>query len=337
MKLVLLILAYLLPYTLGDSGKYYKLYVIHFLFNILCLCFVDINRNYVVEEEDEHRLSYLLVETENGYEIEDLTDHGIQLTTSATDVVYYLCTQLSRNGTLVNNVTSDWPVEVFNPEKEVLVLIHGWKNDYSAAFNSYIKSAVLDKFNINVIIVDWSSFSKQFYLIARNVAPEIGKYVGGFIESLASTYNIPLSKISFVGHSLGAHVSGVAGKTLGGKANNIVGLDPAAPLVSISDKDYCLDSSDADYVQVIHTNGAFLGLSTSLGHADYYPNGGKKQPGCGLDLTGNCSHGRSFKYYAESIRKNRFISQECESYADFTQGKCNGTFSFMGGYTIDKE
>ena len=46
-----------------------------------------------------------------------------------------------------------------------------------------------------------------------------------------------------------------------------------------------VSKSDATLVDVIHTNrgtlaeGA-LGLTDALGHADFYPNGGKYQPGC---------------------------------------------------------
>ncbi|XP_018564961.1 pancreatic lipase-related protein 2-like [Anoplophora glabripennis] len=295
-------------------------------------------RNYVAEEENKYRMSYFLVETDDGgYEMQDLTVPSLEVTASLTDVVYYFCSKSSRNGTLVNNITSSLSVETFDPTKEVLVLIHGWRSNYVSSFNSYVKSAALDKFDLNVIIVDWSKVSYTDYIVARDTVPDIGKFVGEFIQSLSSTHNIPLSKISIVGHSLGAHVSGIAGKTLGGKVGTIIGLDPAAPLISISDKDYCLDSSDAKYVQVIHTNTAFYGISTSLGHSDYYPNGGKKQPGCDDGDMSNCSHGRAYKFYAESIRRNKFVSQQCDSYSDFTQGICNGQYSLMGGYNIDKE
>jgi len=35
------------------------------------------------------------------------------------------------------------------------------------------------------------------------------------------------------------------------------------------------------FVDVIHTAGGFVGYSDSIGHADFFPNGGKSpQPGC---------------------------------------------------------
>nr|CAI5865322.1 unnamed protein product [Callosobruchus analis] len=65
------------------------------------------------------------------------------------------------------------------------------------------------------------------------------------------------------------------------------GLDPAWPLFPMSDTEGRLDFSDAKYVQVIHTCASRLGFPVSIGHSDYYPNGGGVQPGCGvMDVTG---------------------------------------------------
>ena len=67
----------------------------------------------------------------------------------------------------------------------------------------------------------------------------------------------------------------------------ITGLDPAdlkfvdAPNIPL---DAILDSTDADFVDVIHTNAAPLisgfGAAEPLGHVDFYVNGGFYQPGC---------------------------------------------------------
>lgn len=40
-----------------------------------------------------------------------------------------------------------------------------------------------------------------------------------------------------------------------------------------------LSKTDAAYVQVIHTNGGILGMQGQVGTADFYPNGGIRQPG----------------------------------------------------------
>lgn len=42
-----------------------------------------------------------------------------------------------------------------------------------------------------------------------------------------------------------------------------------------------LKPSDAFFVDVIHTCAGYLGFKMPLGHADFYPDGGRPpQPGC---------------------------------------------------------
>lgn len=66
---------------------------------------------------------------------------------------------------------------------------------------------------------------------------------------------------------------------------NLSGLDPAEPHFSKTDPIVRLDPTDADFVDVIHTDaGPFLsgglGIFEPIGHVDFYPNGGIEQPGC---------------------------------------------------------
>lgn len=101
------------------------------------------------------------------------------------------------------------------------------------------------------------------------------------ISYLVSIYDMRLSDLIVIGHSLGAHVVGVAGNKLKPmRLPIIIGLDPAYPMFSTTNIDLRLSSDDADYVQVIHTNGARYGLLFPMGDADFYPNWGQNQPGC---------------------------------------------------------
>ena len=66
---------------------------------------------------------------------------------------------------------------------------------------------------------------------------------------------------------------------------NISGLDPAGPLFEGYSPKVRLDKTDADYVDVIHSNGdsliiGGLGAWEPIGHVDFYPNGGRAQRGC---------------------------------------------------------
>ena len=63
------------------------------------------------------------------------------------------------------------------------------------------------------------------------------------------------------------------------------GLEPVKGLWTLNDTDERLDITDADFVDIIHTNsGELYKLEVSffeaIGHVDFYVNGGHKQPGC---------------------------------------------------------
>ena len=58
----------------------------------------------------------------------------------------------------------------------------------------------------------------------------------------------------------------------------------------MEDTDQRLDTTDAEFVDVIHTNSGLIILGAlsfpyNIGHVDFYPNGGTSQPGCGLILS----------------------------------------------------
>lgn len=61
------------------------------------------------------------------------------------------------------------------------------------------------------------------------------------------------------------------------------GLDPARPFFEYPPQGNFgkLDSTDAEFVDVIHTCGGLLGFESAIGTADFYPNNGiPPQPGC---------------------------------------------------------
>lgn len=68
--------------------------------------------------------------------------------------------------------------------------------------------------------------------------------------------------------TLGAHIAGRAAKQLKspGKIANIIALDPASVGISFFDRSKRIADSDADYVQVIHTDGDKFGFANPLGH-----------------------------------------------------------------------
>ncbi len=87
-----------------------------------------------------------------------------------------------------------------------------------------------------------------------------------------------------------------------------------------------LNQSNANFVDIIHTSMVF-GLQVSLGHHDFWPNGGLSQPGCLtlLDIPGVCDHMRATDLYAESILSPlKFqTSTECSLSIYWQAGFCN--------------
>ena len=114
---------------------------------------------------------------------------------------------------------------------------------------------------------------------------------------------------------------------------NISGLDPAWPLYAFCGPESRISNESGTHVEIIHTNGGFLGHPSILGHFDFYPNGGGlKQPGCILDFIGICAHTRAFSLFTESLSSsNGFYGMECDSYEHFQSGSCNGHIEIMGG------
>ena len=59
-----------------------------------------------------------------------------------------------------------------------------------------------------------------------------------------------------------------------------IGLDPAGLGFNRVKKEFHLDKGDAKFVDIIHTDSNLAGSYLVAGDADFYPNGGKDQPGC---------------------------------------------------------
>ena len=70
------------------------------------------------------------------------------------------------------------------------------------------------------------------------------------------------ANLHLVGHSLGAHVVGFIAKkvqALGlGKLPRLTGLDPAYPFFELAGPEGRVDKTDAELVQIVHTNSGWL-------------------------------------------------------------------------------
>ncbi|XP_069434602.1 lipase member I isoform X1 [Ovis canadensis] len=217
----------------------------------------------------------------------------------------------------------------FNTSKKVVWLIHGYRPLGSTP--SWLQNFVrilLNQDDMNIIVVDWNQGATTFLYIravknTRKVAVSLSRYIQNLLKHGAS-----LDNFHFIGVSLGAHISGFVGKIFHGRVGRITGLDPAGPQFSGKPSHGRLDYTDANFVDVIHTDINGLGIKQPLGHIDFYPNGGKKQPGCpksifsGLEFI-KCDHQRAVYLFMAALETNcNFISFSCRSYKDYKTGLC---------------
>ncbi|KAG8253797.1 pancreatic triacylglycerol lipase-like isoform X1 [Homalodisca vitripennis] len=223
----------------------------------------------------------------------------------------------------------------FNVSKDTKILIHGWLDSATTKglFPQYLREAYMLAEDVNIIAVNWASLAMLFYPLSRSAVTPVGRYTAKFVDFIVSEVGVLPSTVHLLGHSLGAHIAGVAGESVTfGNISRISGLDPAAPLFWANDLNGRLDPSDAKFVDVIHTEGGLVGYFEPCGDVDFYPNGGSHQPGCGVDFF-VCSHRRSYKYFAESITSKGFISTACDSWNDYKSGRCtNNVKTVMGEY-----
>jgi len=254
-------------------------------------------------------------------------------------------------------------VAEFDPSLKVKFLVHGYWGG-NAEWATAMKDAFMRKEQCNVFIVDWSNgAAAMLYSTAVANTWVVGAELGNFIVQLVEKTGVHVEDIHIIGHSLGAHVSGYAGKWVKNKlqkpVGRITGLDPAGPEFYDQIPGERLNMGDAAFVDVIHTNWAEyrtagLGLFKAVGHFDFYPNGGEDQPGCMTQTEAffsmsedmadkfSCSHSRAILLFTESIESDscKFLADQCTTWEEYQEGKCpsgkEGTLRVPMGYHADE-
>nr|XP_022917694.1 lipase member I-like [Onthophagus taurus] len=186
-----------------------------------------------------------------------------------------------------------------------------------------VKNQYLMRNDMNIFAIDWGSIAQgPCYPAAVYNSRIAGKCSALLIERLKELH---VENIHVIGFSLGAHVSGfIANALFPYKLARITGLDPAMPGFATVPNSQKLDASDAEFVDVIHTNAFFQGQIQESGHVDFFVNGGVVQPGCWADNRFlACNHHRAPFYYAESINsENGFWAWPCTNYFSYLAGRC---------------
>ena len=128
-------------------------------------------------------------------------------------------------------VGSDFDISQFGsfvPGQKTYFCIHGYTSDQAWTCDHLAKSLKMKNKKWNVINVEWLhgaapssdgnwwEFSENFltedYSKAASNTRIVGRQVANFISSMITARLVEPSKIHLIGHSLGGHVSGYAGK-----------------------------------------------------------------------------------------------------------------------------
>ncbi|XP_046743815.1 phospholipase A1-like [Diprion similis] len=221
-------------------------------------------------------------------------------------------------------------MDQMNLNLSTVVYTHGLFGTPNWKSGEAIAQAYINRGGYNVLALDWASISDTEWIYAARSVPGVGYTLATVLNEWVAA-GMEISSLHIVGHSMGAQVSGYAGRYANFSLPKIVGLDPAS-FMFYTDLEH-VKSGDADFVQIIHTDAGVIGISLQTGDVDFYPNGGTElQPGC-LLIPEVCSHLRACFYYAESVRnETAFIGRACDSNSAFKEGSCDSNDVVVMGY-----
>ncbi|XP_068929162.1 lipase member I-like [Petaurus breviceps papuanus] len=217
----------------------------------------------------------------------------------------------------------------FKQKKKTVWIIHGYRPfGTSPIWLQKLITVLLSLEDLNIVVVDWNQGATTLlYQKAIQRTWTVSEILKDYIKKMRK-YGISLQSFHFIGVSLGAHIAGYLGNQFGGLLGRITGIDPAGPGFNNVPVKMRLDYTDATFVDVIHSDANGLGITHSVGHIDFYPNGGKKQPGCPKSIFSGlsyikCSHQRAIFLFLSSLsRKCNLTAYPCNSYEEYRNGKC---------------
>ncbi|XP_024245243.1 phospholipase A1 member A isoform X6 [Oncorhynchus tshawytscha] len=242
------------------------------------------------------------------------------------------CASLFSQESLSNNNSN------FNSSLPTKIIVHGYRALGSKpSWVKQLAQALLRAQDANVVVVDWVYGASFAYNLVVENYKEVAVQISVLINQLQN-HGCKLESFHFIGVSLGAHVSGFVGTLFKGEIGRITGLDPAGPMFKGADTFDRLDPSDALFVEAIHTDSDYFGISIPVGHADFFLNGGMDQAGCARSRFESmygyviCDHMRALHVYISALNGTcPMTGIPCSSYEEFLKGRCLGCQGVFNG------
>ncbi|KAI8433148.1 hypothetical protein MSG28_013995 [Choristoneura fumiferana] len=222
------------------------------------------------------------------------------------------------------NIASDPRIDFKRP---TLLLAIGYLDSTSFPISAMFANEYEAR-GYNVILIDNQRFATVHYYLASRLMRPVGKLVSEVLVQLFHSGLDP-SKLELLGFSLGGQTVSYIAKNFqlmtGRNISKITALEPSGPCFRSLNPDDRLDASDADFVEVIHTNIDGYGMAARMGHVDFYVNGGEYQPS---ELTmypcaTTCSHFRVLALWIAALKHpDKFLALKCDSIQQARDSEC---------------
>ena len=228
----------------------------------------------------------------------------------------YLFTPSSSSGIWLK-VSSSKKLNLKN--KRIAIICHGHQNSVRELWVLQMANALYHSKQFDyVLAINWEDGASQYGSIFAVNTTHVIEYVADETVKILSSKNATPSKITLIGHSHGAHVSGHIANKMGAKRH--IGLDTSASTVHVGNSLHWRNFPRTEYYR---TSG-IMGCALPYAKYNYIvcENGGFKS------FSGLNAHSYAYKWFthtinSESCRNNKigFWSEHSDSLNNATNGK----------------
>ncbi|XP_045160753.2 inactive pancreatic lipase-related protein 1-like [Mercenaria mercenaria] len=310
------------------------------------------NANFEVPQSPkDQQVSFLLYTVNNNDTPEDLTANTTEIELSE----YYV--ESKRTIFIIHGYIGspqdEWIVsakDAILSVEDANVIVVDWEkgaddliNYYQAAANTRVVGALTAQLMTSLHTSTGANYSNM-YIVGYSLGAHVAGYAGERIPSLGRITGKLSKNVVIANFYLCALDLNIYNETFDYSVCRLAsvvvvhvthyfftGLDPAHRAFSKDKPKVRLDATDAQYVDVIHTDSKQwiwgFGIRDSIGHADYFPNGGRNQPGCfsfwSFLRQSTCDHARSRQFFVESINSScTFHAVPCGNWRKFKRNEC---------------